>query len=124
MAMNRTAVEKEIRDRYLSLVSNLLTGANEELLAVSANEYAIPCVDAEGNESCVIIKVSVPRGSRNGDGGYNAYDPYAAAENYKLDVAEKAEKKKAAEEKKAAKIAADAKRRAEKAAAKAEKEGE
>ena len=123
MAMNRTAIEKEIRDRFLSLVSNLLVGAGEDVLAVGPNEYAIPCVDAEGNESCVIIKVSVPRGTRNGDGGYDAYDPYEAAESYKLDVAEKAEKKKAAEEKKAAKIAADAKRRAEKAVAK-EKEGE
>lgn len=124
MAMNRTAIEKEIRDRFLSLINELLVNAGEELLAVSANEYAIPCVDAEGNESCAVIKVSVPRGTRNGEGGYDAYDPYEAAESYKLDVAEKAEKKKAAEEKKAAKIAADAKRRAEKAAAKAEKEGE
>lgn len=116
MAMNRTAIEKEIRDRFLSLINELLVNAGEELLAVSANEFAIPCVDAEGNESCVIIKVSVPRGTRNGEGGYDAYDPYEAAESYKLDVAEKAEKKKAAEAKKAAKIAADEKKRAEKKA--------
>ncbi len=116
MAMNRTAIEKEIRDRFLSLINELLVNAGEELLAVSANEYAIPCVDAEGNESCAVIKVSVPRGTRNGEGGYDAYDGYAAADDYALDCKEKAEKRKVAEEKKAAKIAADAKRRAEKAA--------
>lgn len=114
MAMTMTAKEKELRERYLALLTSAL--ADEECLAVSANEIAIPCLDAEGNESCVIVKVSTPRGSRNGDGSYTPYDPYAAAEDYKLDVAEKLEKKKATEAKKAAKIAADKAKREAKAA--------
>lgn len=114
MAMTMTAREKELRERFLSILTTAL--ADEECLAVSANEIAIPCLDAEGNESCVIVKVSTPRGSRNGDGSYTPYDPYTAAEDYKLDVAEKAEKKKATEAKKAAKIAADKAKRGAKAA--------
>ena len=60
-------------------------------------------------------KVSIPRGTRNGN-GYDPYDGYAAAEDYKIDLAEKAEKKAAAEAKKAAKIAKDQKAREEKKA--------
>lgn len=122
MAMTKTARETALRNDFLSKLIALLT--DEEVLRVGSNEISIPCVDAEGNDAWVNVKVSTPRGTRNGDGGYNDYDGYAAAEDYALDCAEKAEKRKVAEEKKAAKIAADAKRRAEKAAKKAEKDGE
>lgn len=118
--MTKTAIERELRGRYLVMLNELLSNANEELLEVSANEYAIPCLDAEGNETCVIIKVSVPRGTRNGDGSYTPYDCYAVAEQYADECKEKEEKKKVADEKKAAKIASDAKKRAEKAAKKGE----
>ena len=67
------------------------------------------------NEKYVKISVSVPRGTRDGKGGYEDYDGYAAAEDYKLDCEEKAAKKAASEAKKAAKIKADqAKREAKK----------
>ena len=120
MAMTKTALETALRTAFLSKLTEAL--ADEEVLRVGSNEIAIPCVDAEGNDAWVVVKVSTPRGTRNGDGGYDAYDGYAAADDYALDCAEKAEKRKVADEKKAAKIAADAKRRAEKAAKKAEAE--
>lgn len=120
MAMMKTALESALRNSFLDKFIGLLS--DEEVLRVGSNEIAIPCVDAEGNDAWVVVKVSTPRGTRNGEGGYNPYDGYAAAEDYALDCEEKAEKRKAADEKKAAKIAADAKRRAEKAAKKAEAE--
>ena len=83
---------------------------------VSASELAIPCVDDEGNEKFVLIKVSIPRGTRNGQGGYDPYDGYAVAEDYAIDCKEKAQKKADAEAKKQKKIAADEKKRAEKKA--------
>lgn len=122
MAMTKTARETALRNEFLSKLIALLT--DEEVLRVGSNEISIPCLDAEGNEAWVNVKVSTPRGTRNGDGGYNEYDGYKARDLYDEDCKSKAEKAKAAEEKKAAKIAADAKRRAEKAAKKAEKEGE
>lgn len=120
--MTKTAIESALRASFLDKFIGLLS--DEEVLRVGSNEIALPCVDAEGNDAWIVVKVSTPRGTRNGEGGYNAYDGYAAADDYALECAEKAEKHKAAEEKKAAKIAADAKRRAEKAAKKAEKDGE
>ena len=115
MAMTKTALESALRNDFLTKLISAL--ADEEVLRVGSNEIAIPCVDAAGNDAWVNVKVSTPRGTRNGDGGYNPYDGYAAAEDYALDCAEKAEKRKVAEEKKAAKIAKDkAKREAAKAA--------
>jgi len=122
MAMTKTAIESALRASFLDKFIGLLS--DEEVLRVSSNEIALPCVDAEGDDAWIVVKVSTPRGTRNGKGGYNAYDGYAAADGYARECAEKAEKHKVAEEKKAAKIAADAKRRAEKAAKKAEKDGE
>ena len=68
-------------------------------MPVSASELAMPVVDAEGNEKFALIKVSIPRGSRNGDGGYDAYDGYAAAEDWKLVLADKADKEAKRKEK-------------------------
>ena len=79
-------------------------------------DFAIPCLDEEGNEKWILVKVSIPRGSRNGEGGYDPYDGYSVAEDYQFDLADKAKKKRAAEEQKAKKIAADEKKRAEKKA--------
>ena len=63
-----------------------------------------------------MIKVSIPRGTRNGEGGYTPYDGYAVAEDYQIDLQEKAQKKADAEAKKQAKIAKDKAKRAEKEA--------
>lgn len=119
--MGKTTCETALRTLYIEKIMALLS-ADEEVLRVNSNEISIPCVDADGNDAWVNVKVSTPRGTRNGEGGYNEYDGYKARDLYDEDCKTKAEKAKAAEEKKAAKIAADTKRRAEKAAAKAEKE--
>lgn len=116
MAMTLVAREREIREKGMALVQEQIGATGEEILQVGPNEFAVPCVDSEGNETCYLVKVSVPRGTRNGNGTYTPYDPYEAAESYKLEVAEKAEKKQAAAAKKAAKIAADKAKREAKAA--------
>ena len=67
---------------------------------VSASEITIPLVDLEGNEKYPIIKVSIPRGKRNGTGGYIPYDGHAAAEDYKAEQEEKAAKRAASAAKK------------------------
>ena len=80
MAMTKTALESALRADFLSKLISAL--ADEEILRVGSNEIAIPCVDAAGNDAWVVVKVSTPRGTRNGDGGYNPYDGYAAADDY------------------------------------------
>lgn len=115
--MTKAQLETAIRNRFLSFISETISQEMEiDVLPVSASELAVPCLDEEGNEKWALIKVSIPRGTRNGQGGYDPYDGYAVADDYAIDLKEKAEKKASAEAKKQAKIARDEKARAEKKA--------
>ena len=115
--MTKAQLETKLRNTFLNFVTEQIqNGFETDVLPVSASELAIPCLDEEGNEKFVLIKVSIPRGTRNGEGGYDPYDGYAAAEDYAQDLQEKADKKAEAEAKKQAKIARDEKKRAEKKA--------
>lgn len=103
--MNKATLESAIRNNILAIVRKAIeTELNADALTVSASEIALPVVDAEGKEKFAIVKVSIPRGTRNGS-GYDAYDGYAAAEDYKAEQEEKAAKKAASEAKKAQAIA-------------------
>ena len=122
--MTKAQLETAIRNRFLSFIAQTISQEMEiDALPVSASELAIPCLDDEGNEKWALVKVSIPRGTRNGSGGYDPYDGYAAAEDFAADLEEKAAKKEASEAKKQAKIAADEKRRAEKKAMAEAKKG-
>ena len=105
--MTKAQLETAIRNRFLSFIAQTISQEMEiDALPVSASELAIPCLDDEGNEKWALVKVSIPRGTRNGSGGYDPYDGYAAAEDFAADLEEKAAKKEASEAKKQAKIAA------------------
>lgn len=115
--MTKAQLETLLRNAYLDSISNFISESQEtDTLRVSASEIAIPCLDAEGNEKWVLVKVSIPRGTRNGEGGYDPYDGYSVAEDYQIEQEEKAQKKADAEAKKQAKIAKDEQKRAEKKA--------
>ena len=93
MAQSKAALETAIRNDILTfLTKNLSAHFDADVLDVSASEIVMPVVDAEGNEKFALIKVSIPRGSRNGSGGYDAYDGYAAHDEWELDKADKADK--------------------------------
>ena len=88
--MTKAQLETKLRNTYLALISEMITNQVEtDALRVSASELAIPCLDEEGNEKFVLIKVSIPRGTRNGEGGYDPYDGYAAAEDYTCGIVTK-----------------------------------
>ena len=115
--MTKAQLETALRNRFIGFVKEMVSEkVDTDALPISASELVIPCLDDEGNEKWVQIKISIPRGTRNGEGGYNPYDGYAAAEDYTLDCEEKKAKKDAAEAKKQAKIARDEQKRAEKKA--------
>ena len=98
--MSKASLETEIRNKILEAIIGCLSYQYDtDVMPVSASELTIPVVDSEGNEKFALIKVSIPRGSRNGDGGYDAYDGYAAAEDWKLVLADRADKVKARQEK-------------------------
>lgn len=98
--MSKASLETAIRNDFIDNISKFIDNwRGADVLRVSASEITVPVVDEEGNEKFVLIKISVPRGTRNGDGTHTPYDGYAAAEDYKLDLADKADKKRAREEK-------------------------
>ena len=91
--MSKAALETAIRNDILTAMTAFLSEHYEaDVMDVSASELVMPVVDAEGNEKFALIKVSIPRGTRNGDGGYDAYDGYAAHEEWELEKADKADK--------------------------------
>lgn len=117
--MSKASVETIIRNEALEVIKNAIGQhydlSDEQICVVSASELAIPIVDVNGDDAWALIKVSIPRGTRNGTGGYNPYDGYAAAEDYQMTLDTRAAKKAASEAKKAAAIAKREKKRAEKA---------
>ena len=114
--MGKEAKRNDQKNQLLVDFQNFMSEKyNIDVLSVGPSELAIPAVDDEGNEYFNLLKLSVPRGTRNGEGGYNPYDGYAAAEDYKFELEEKAAKKAASEAKKAAaEKAKEAKREAKK----------
>lgn len=115
--MTKAQLESKLRNDCLDWLKGILDRQYAcDVLPVSASELALPVTDAEGNEKWILVKVSIPRGTRNGNGGYDPYDGYAVAEDYAQDCVDKAAKKEAAEAKKQAKIARDEQKRAEKKA--------
>ncbi|MDV3429537.1 MAG: hypothetical protein LIR50_21355 [Bacillota bacterium] len=117
MALSNKALNDKLREVYLSKLVEMFSNDGEEVLRTGSNEIALPVCDEENNDKFVVLTVKVPTGSREGD----LYDGYSMAEDYKMKLAEKAEKNKEAAKRKAAKIERDKKQREQAAAIKAKK---
>ena len=115
MATSRKTLNDKLRLRYMEKIGIFLTEEGEEILVTASNEYAIPCVDDEGNHSWLVLTFKVPTGSRDGD----PYDGYSLAEDYEMKQKAKEEKAKEAAAKKAEKVKRDAEIRKAKAEARA-----
>lgn len=127
--MSKASLETALRVEALQVVKEALSAhydldIDKQICVVSASEIAIPVVDADGNDKFVLIKISVPRGTRNAKGSYDEYDGYAAAEDYKADLERKQAKKDASAAKKEAEAKArEAKREAKKTIKELNKKG-
>ena len=98
--MNKATLETMLRNEVLEAISQLINEKFEtDVLPVGAGDIAVPLCDAENNEKFILIKVSVPRGTRNGKGGYIPYDGYAANEEWKATCQDTKNKKDAAAKK-------------------------
>lgn len=89
--MSKASLETEVRNQVLQTIIEAVNPISD-ILPISASELALPIVDSEGNEKFAVIKVSIPRGERDGNGGYIPFDGYAAAEDWKLVLADRADK--------------------------------
>lgn len=82
---SKASLENGVRNEFIShLVKMIETDYETDALIVDTGTYAIPVLDAEQNEKWIVVKVSIPRGTRNGEGGYDPYDGYAAHEEYQI----------------------------------------
>lgn len=118
MAVSKKSLHEQIRNEYMEVVKQFLIDRNEEVLKTGSNEFALPCIDSEGNDEFIVLTFKVPTGSRDGE----PYDGYSMQEEYQLKQVEKIEKAKVDAEKKIKKIARDKKEREAKAKAKQERE--
>jgi len=100
MSKSKAELESILRNDILTRITEMLTKElGTDVMPVSASEIAIPVLDEEKNEKFAVVKVSIPRGTRNG-AGYDPYDGYAMAKEYKEEQEEKAAKKAASSAKK------------------------
>ena len=98
--MSKAALDNEIRNNILNYLRTTMAEKFEsDILDISSSELAMPVVDSAGNEKWAIVKVTIPRGTRTAD-GFEEYDGYAAAEDWQLEQADRADKAKKREEKK------------------------
>lgn len=114
MATKFDRVRQNLMDEVESLLKDWY-----DVLHTGSQELCVPIVGEDNEEGYLVVTFKVPKGSRDGD----AYDGYAMAEEYQLKCEAKARKAEEAAKKKAEKIERDKKMRAQKAKAKAKREG-
>jgi hypothetical protein len=112
---SKASLENALRTEVMEVIINALCDhfdldPDKQIEVVGSGEIAIPVVDAEGNDKYPKIKVSIPRGTRNGEGGYIPYDGHEAAVAYKEERESKAQERAV---KKAMKEAERGKRKSE-----------
>lgn len=108
--MGKESETTKIRDNFIEEVKKAFEQYfDSDCIIAGSGVLAIPGVDEEGNEFFYKIQISIPRGERDGLGGYEPWDAYAEAEAYQMKLQERANKKAAREA--AAKKKAEEKKR-------------
>ena len=91
---SKASLENALRSDVMQIIINALEAHYDvNAIVVGSGEIALPIVDAEGNEKYPKIKVSIPRGTRNGEGGYIPYDGYEVAEEFKAEKESKVQER-------------------------------
>lgn len=85
--MGKEASKTKVRDKVLEKVAKYLEEEYDTYVRpVGSGEYTMLIPDEEGNKIFANVKISIPRGKRNGEGGYYAYDGYKVANEYKKEM--------------------------------------
>lgn len=95
---SKAELEKALRTEVMDVVIKALCDhfdldPEKQIEVVGSGEIAIPVVDAEGNDKYPKIKVSIPRGTRDGNGGYIPYDGHEAAVAFQEEKESKAQER-------------------------------
>ena len=95
---SKASLETALRNEILEVIVNALSehfdlDPKRQIEFVGSGEITLPLIDAEGNDKYPKIKVSIPRGTRNGEGGYIPYDGHEAAVAFKEEKESKAQER-------------------------------
>ena len=95
---SKASLETALRNEIIQVIVDALAehfdlDKDTQIEQVGTGEVTLPLVDAEGNEKYPKVKISIPRGTRNGEGGYIPYDGHDAAEAYKAEQESKAQER-------------------------------
>lgn len=91
---SKASLENALRNEILEVITQALSAHFDvDVITVGSGEISLPVTDAEGNEKYPKIKVSIPRGTRNGEGGYTPYDGYEAGQAYSDEKEAKAQER-------------------------------
>lgn len=95
---SKASLENALRTEVMEVIVKALCDhfdldPDKQIEIVGSGEIAIPVVDAEGNDKYPKIKVSIPRGTRDGKGGYIPYDGHEAAVAFQEEKESKAQER-------------------------------
>lgn len=95
---SKASLEKQLRDEIIGVITKALAeyydlDTETQIEFSGSGTFSIPVTDAENNDKWPQIKVSIPRGTRNGEGGYIPFDGHEAAEAYKAEKASQAQER-------------------------------
>ena len=98
--MGKEAIKGAIREDIINFLMQALSEHyDSDVLDTSASAIVMPRVDANGNECWAKITVTIPRGTRNGTGGYDEYDGYAEHAEWEATKQERIDKENGRKEK-------------------------
>ena len=104
--LTKRQITDNMREKYIDMISSLLSGNGEQVLRVNKNAISCPIVFENGDEGFMKIVISFPRGSRLEGDEYNAFAE--AEKKRKEEAAKRAAKQAELRKKKAAEEAAKA----------------
>ena len=95
---SKASLENEMRNDIMEVIINALSehydlDPHTQIEYVGSGEVTLQLVDSEGNDKYPKVKVSIPRGTRNGEGGYTPYDGHAAAVAFREEKESKAQER-------------------------------
>ena len=85
---SKASLENALREELIKVI---ITAVSEhydldpetQIEFIKSGVITLPLVDEEGNEKWPTVQVAIPRGTRNGNGGYEPFDGHAAAVAYR-----------------------------------------
>lgn len=95
---SKAELENKLKNEIMEVIISTLAehfdlDATTQIEFVDSGIITLPLVDEEGNEKWPTVKVAIPRGTRDGNGGYIPYDGHEAAVEYREALASKAQER-------------------------------